>query len=60
SETTPYVDKLTLDGAVIDRNYLAHDELIGGCDIDFTMSAVPNTVRGTSSTSAPYSFSNQK
>ncbi|MDE5913419.1 MAG: glycoside hydrolase family 92 protein, partial [Muribaculaceae bacterium] len=60
SEATPYVDRLTLDGAVIDRNYLTHDELVGGCDINFTMSAIPNTVRGTSPASAPYSFSDHK
>lgn len=54
---TPFIDKLTFDGNVIDRNYLTHEELTKGCKINFTMSSEPNTVRGTAPESAPYSFS---
>jgi predicted alpha-1,2-mannosidase len=52
-----YVDALTLNGEAIDRNYLTHDELMAGGHIVCTMSATPNTERGTGPQSAPYSFS---
>jgi predicted alpha-1,2-mannosidase len=57
--TSPYIQKMTLNGATCDRNYLTHDELNSGADIQFTMGATPNTTRGTKPESAPYSFSRE-
>ncbi len=54
---TPYVDKVTLNGAVLDRNYVTRDELRAGGELVFTMSPVPNKVRGTAPRAAPYSLS---
>lgn len=52
-----YVDKLAVGGRAIERNWLGHDELLKGATLDFSMSAQPNTRRGTRPADAPYSFS---
>jgi putative alpha-1,2-mannosidase len=52
-----YVDKLAVGGRAIERNWLGHEELTGGATLDFSMSAQPNTRRGTKPADAPYSFS---
>lgn len=54
---TPYVEKVTLNGRTIDRNYVTRDELRAGGELVFTMSPVPNLSRSTSAESAPYSLS---
>lgn len=54
-----YIKKMTVDGKPYDRNYITLDLLRGGPVIDFDMSAEPNTTRGTSAESAPYSFSRE-
>ena len=55
-----YVDKITLDGAVYDKNYITHTDLLKGGKLQFDMSKTPNKSRGTSPASFPYSFSNRK
>ncbi|MDN4039032.1 GH92 family glycosyl hydrolase [Massilia sp. YIM B02443] len=52
-----YVDKLAVGGRAIERNWLEHEELSKGATLDFSMSAQPNTRRGTRPADAPYSFS---
>jgi len=52
-----YVDKLAVGGRAIERNWLEHEELTRGATLDFSMSAQPNTRRGTRPADAPYSFS---
>lgn len=52
-----YVDKLAVGGRAIERNWLGHEELLKGATLDFSMSAQPNTRRGTKPADAPYSFS---
>ena len=52
-----YVDKLAVGGRAIERNWLEHEELLKGATLDFSMSAQPNTRRGTRPADAPYSFS---
>jgi predicted alpha-1,2-mannosidase len=53
----PYVSSLRVDGRAVSRNYLTHSELTAGANIDFKMSANPDTARGTAPEDAPYSFS---
>lgn len=53
-----YVNSLQVNGTICDKNYLTRKELTQGSKINFNMSNVPNLQRGTSSTAAPYSFSN--
>ncbi len=52
-----YVDRLAVKGKAVERNWLGHDELLQGATLDFSMSAQPNTRRGTKPVDAPYSFS---
>jgi len=52
-----YVDALRVNGRAIERNWLGHEELMGGAKLDFTMSAKPNMRRGTREQDAPYSLS---
>lgn len=52
-----YVDGLKLNGRSYTKNYITHEQLLKGARLDFTMSAEPNTTRGTSAEDAPYSYS---
>lgn len=54
-----YVSEMKIDGNPYDKNYIKHDVLTNGCDIDFTMSEVPNKSRGTQSGAFPYSLSDE-
>lgn len=42
-----YIESVTLNGVPITRNYIVFDELIGGGELHFTLSATPNLERGT-------------
>ena len=55
-----YVDGLKLNGKPYTKNFVTFDELIKGADLNFTMSATPNTARGTKEEDRPYSFSKEK
>src|SRR5206468_9703124 len=57
SDARRYVDRLRVDGATLDRNWIGHDALLHGAKLDFDMSDKPNLERGTLESSAPYSFS---
>ena len=52
-----YVQKLTLGGRTLSRNYLKHDELAGGAHLRFSMGSAPAFQRGTSPEDSPYSLS---
>ncbi|MBQ5961687.1 GH92 family glycosyl hydrolase [Massilia sp. ZL223] len=52
-----YVDALRVNGRAVERNWLGHEELMGGAKLDFSMSAKPNMKRGTREQDAPYSLS---
>ena len=56
---TRYVDRMTLNGAPYNHNYLNHSDLVNGGNIVFNMSATPNKQRGTLDEDAPYSFTNE-
>ena len=55
-----YINKVTLDGASYDKNYITHSSLMRGGKLQFEMTKTPNKTRGTLPESFPYSFSNQK
>jgi len=57
SKDAPYIRSARLDGKPFGRNFLTHDELTGGGELVLEMSATPDTLRGTSSDSLPYSYS---
>ena len=52
-----YVEALKVNGQPYDLNYITRSQLYDGARLDFTMGATPNTLRGTSVESRPYSFS---
>ena len=54
-----YIDKLQWNGADYEKNYLEHDELLKGAQLDFRMSDEPNRKRGTDEAAAPYSFTKE-
>jgi len=55
-----YVDRLSWNGKVYDKNYLRYAELLKGAKLEFNMSTEPNKNRGTKEDDAPYSFSKEK
>ena len=54
-----YLNKVTLNGAVYDKNYITHTAFLKGGKLQFDMTKAPNKSRGTSPESLPYSFSNR-
>jgi putative alpha-1,2-mannosidase len=55
-----YIDKITCNGIVYDKNYITHTDLLKGANLQFEMTETPNKSRGVSPASFPYSFSNRK
>lgn len=60
SDTNKYVNELKWDNSIYSKNYINHFDLLKGAVLDFDMIAKPNTQRGTSPSSYPYSYSNSK
>jgi len=52
-----YVKEMKVNGKSHTRNYLTHDQLVKGANIQFQMSPVPNKQRGTTEKDVPYSLS---
>ena len=57
SEDNCYVEQLLLNGAPYTKNYITHDELMGGASFVYDLGAKPNYSRGVADSDAPYSFS---
>ena len=55
----PYISSMRINGSDYTRNYIDHATLMGGANIDFSLSQKPNYQRGTSANDAPYSFSRE-
>lgn len=54
-----YINNMTVNGKSQNKNYLTHDVLMKGVNINYKMSATPNKTRGVEKTAYPYSFSNE-
>ena len=52
-----YIKEMKVNGKSQTRNFLTHDQLIKGANIQFQMSPVPNKQRGTREKDVPYSLS---
>ena len=52
-----YIKEMKVNGKSQTRNFLTHDQLIKGANIQFHMSPVPNKQRGTTEKDVPYSLS---
>lgn len=57
SDKNIYIQKMTVNGKVYDKNYLEHSELMKGATIKYEMGPEPNKQRGTKKEDFPYSFS---
>ncbi len=55
----PFIQRMTFNGVPYDRNFLRHEDLVRGGNITFELGQQPNRQRGTSPSSAPYSFSKE-
>ncbi len=54
-----YVDQVTLNGKLYDKNYIRHSDIMKGGKLQFDMKQTPNQSRGTLPESFPYSFSSK-
>ena len=55
-----YIGQMKIDGKEYTKNYLDHNELMKGCNIEMKMQAQPNTNRGITTADFPYSQTNEK
>ena len=46
-----------MNGTDFSRNYLTHEELTAGGELNLVMDSVPNKERGTKKEDLPYSYS---
>lgn len=51
-----YIKKVTLNGEPIHRNYITHDQLMGGGVLEYTLTDVPDKTRGINPGDSPYSM----
>lgn len=58
-EENEYINTLSLNGKVYDKNYFKHGDLSNGAIINMEMSSKPNLQRGTKKADFPYSLSNE-
>lgn len=54
-----YIDKITLNGKEIDRNYIKYHEIMDGGELVFTLTDKPNMKRGLKEESLPYSMTTE-
>ncbi len=54
-----YVNSVSLNGVMLDRNYYTHEELLKGGRIEIEMTDNPNMKRGVKKIDVPYSMSNE-
>ena len=57
SDTNRYIKSLRVNGKDYTKNFFKYGDLTNGADIEFVMSDVPNTERGTLPEDMPYSMS---
>ncbi|TYP95688.1 putative alpha-1,2-mannosidase [Sphingobacterium allocomposti] len=51
-----YIQSAKLNGKSFDQNWLSHSAIMGGGELKFQMSDIPNKNRGVGQHAAPYSF----
>lgn len=56
SDKNRYIKKVLLNGKILDRLYITHEEILSGGILEFQMSSVPNKSRGLKISDKPYSL----
>lgn len=51
-----YIQKVELNGTVIERNFITYEQLTSGGELTFTLTDTPNKQRGIAPEDAPYSY----
>ena len=59
SEENRYVNSLKFNGKIYSKNWISHQELLKGANLEFKMQNEPNKNRGTSEKDFPYSYSTE-
>jgi predicted alpha-1,2-mannosidase len=59
SKENIYVDNILLNGQPWDKNFITHETILNGGELNFSMMAAPNKTRGTTKESYPYSMSGE-
>jgi predicted alpha-1,2-mannosidase len=59
SKENIYVDNILLNGQPWDKNFITHETIQKGGELNFSMMAAPNKTRGTTKESYPYSMSGE-
>ena len=54
-----YIDKISLNGKEIDRNYIKYKEIMDGGELVYVLTDKPNTKRAISENSLPYSMTEE-
>lgn len=57
SDENRYVEKVLLNGKLLERSFLRHEEIMNGGELRFVMSNAPNRAWATSEKSRPFSMS---
>jgi len=60
SADNKYIQNAMLNGAVYDKNWLSHFDILKGGTFNLIMGAAPSTSRGVAAAAFPYSFSTDK
>lgn len=60
SKENVFVNNVSLNGKSYDLNYIKHENIQNGGELNFKMSDQPNKERGSKADAYPYSMSNQK
>jgi predicted alpha-1,2-mannosidase len=58
SKENLFVKNIQLNGKEWDKNYITHETLLKGGELNFNMTNTPNKTRGTKKESYPYSMEN--
>ncbi|HET8803160.1 MAG TPA: glycoside hydrolase domain-containing protein, partial [Aequorivita sp.] len=56
---TRYIEEAALNGNSYSKNFLKYNTVMEGGNLSFKMSVEPNKKRGTGTSDAPYSMSNE-
>lgn len=56
----PYVGSMSLNGRLLNRSYIRHDEIAAGGELHFVMTAAPDKMRGSKAEARPYSMNQCK